>query len=79
LLPQAHFHARYGEFEATIEIALLALIEGSLPPRALVLGGWLFIAILGNPKSNGINAKNLAPGVGRVSNSSTANAGESGQ
>jgi len=32
-----HFHARYGEFEATIEIASLAIIEGQLPRRALSL------------------------------------------
>jgi len=36
-----HFHARYGEFEATIDIATLAVIEGELPCRALVLvGDW---------------------------------------
>ena len=36
-----HFHARYGEFEATIEIASLTVIEGELPRRALVLvGDW---------------------------------------
>jgi len=32
-----HFHARYGEFEATIEIDTLAIIEGQLPRRALNL------------------------------------------
>jgi hypothetical protein len=32
-----HFHARYGEFEATIEIGTLAIIEGQLPRRALIL------------------------------------------
>ena len=32
-----HFHARYGEFEATIEIGTLAIIEGQLPHRALNL------------------------------------------
>lgn len=36
-----HFHARYGEFEATIDIASLSVIEGGLPSRALVLvGDW---------------------------------------
>jgi hypothetical protein len=30
-------HARYGEVEATIEIATLAVIEGQLPRRALNL------------------------------------------
>jgi len=36
-----HFNARYGEFEATIDIATLAVIEGELPCRALVLvGDW---------------------------------------
>ena len=29
------FHARYGEFEATIDIASLTVIEGELPRRAL--------------------------------------------
>ena len=37
-LPPAHFHARYGEFEATIEIATLNVLEGTLPIRALNLG-----------------------------------------
>lgn len=32
-----HFHARYGEFEATIEIENLTIIEGELPSRALRL------------------------------------------
>jgi hypothetical protein len=32
-----HFHARYGEFEATIEIGTLSVIEGHLPNRALNL------------------------------------------
>jgi hypothetical protein len=32
-----HFHARYGEFEATIDIGTLAIIEGHLPHRALNL------------------------------------------
>ncbi len=34
-----HFHARYGEFEATIDIASLTVIQGELPRRALVLAG----------------------------------------
>ena len=32
-----HFHARYGEYEATIEIEGLAVLEGELPSRALML------------------------------------------
>jgi hypothetical protein len=32
-----HFHARYGEFEATIDIGTLAVIEGQLPRRAFNL------------------------------------------
>jgi Domain of unknown function (DUF4160) len=32
-----HFHARYGEHEALIDINTLALIEGNLPRRALAL------------------------------------------
>ena len=32
-----HFHARYGEFEATIKIEDLAILEGHLPTRALEL------------------------------------------
>lgn len=35
--PPPHFHARYGEFEATIDIATLDILEGSLPNRALNL------------------------------------------
>jgi hypothetical protein len=34
-----HFHARYGEFEATIDIDTLCVIEGELPRRALALVG----------------------------------------
>ncbi len=32
-----HFHARYGEFEATIEIGTLSVIDGHLLHRALSL------------------------------------------
>jgi Domain of unknown function (DUF4160) len=32
-----HFHARYGEFEATVNIITLDIIEGQLPRRALSL------------------------------------------
>jgi hypothetical protein len=32
-----HFHARYGEFEALIQISPLYLLKGNLPPRALSL------------------------------------------
>jgi hypothetical protein len=32
-----HFHARYGEFEATIDIVSREVIQGDLPPRALRL------------------------------------------
>ena len=32
-----HFHARYGEFEATIQISTLEVIQGELPRRALNL------------------------------------------
>ena len=31
----AHFHARYGRNRASIAIETLALLQGSLPPRAL--------------------------------------------
>lgn len=30
-----HFHARYGEFEASIDIDTLSVISGRLPRRAL--------------------------------------------
>ena len=33
----AHFHALYGEFQATIEIESLSVLEGRLPRRALEL------------------------------------------
>jgi hypothetical protein len=32
-----HFHARYGEYKAAIDILSLRILEGSLPPRALGL------------------------------------------
>ena len=32
-----HFHARYGEFEATIDIDTQGVIQGELPRRALSL------------------------------------------
>jgi hypothetical protein len=32
-----HFHARYGDYEALVQIAPLALVKGDLPPRALSL------------------------------------------
>jgi len=32
-----HFHARYGEFEATIDIDTLSIMKGQLPSRALDL------------------------------------------
>ena len=35
--PPPHFHARYGEFEATIAIETLEVMEGELPNRALNL------------------------------------------
>lgn len=35
--PPPHFHARYGEFEATIDIETLEVLEGRLPRRALNL------------------------------------------
>jgi hypothetical protein len=33
----AHFHARYGDFEALVRIDTLEVIRGSLPKRALAL------------------------------------------
>jgi hypothetical protein len=35
--PPPHFHARYGEFEATIDFDTMEVLEGGLPPRALNL------------------------------------------
>ncbi len=32
-----HFHARYGEFEATIDLGTLEIMEGQLPRRGLSL------------------------------------------
>jgi hypothetical protein len=32
-----HFHARYGEFEATIDLGTLEVMEGQLPRRCLSL------------------------------------------
>jgi uncharacterized protein DUF4160 len=31
--PPPHFHARFGEFEATVEIGTLEILEGQLPRR----------------------------------------------
>lgn len=31
---RAHFHARYGDEEASVDIESLAVIAGALPPRA---------------------------------------------
>ena len=30
-----HFHARYGKFNATVDIVSLQVLEGELPPRVL--------------------------------------------
>jgi hypothetical protein len=35
--PPPHFHARYGELEATVDIETLEIIEGELPTRAFHL------------------------------------------
>ncbi len=35
--PPPHFHARYGDDEALIEISSLRVLRGRLPPRALGL------------------------------------------
>jgi hypothetical protein len=43
-----HFHARYGEFEATINIETLQAMEGQLPPRALNLVQEWAMELLGN-------------------------------
>lgn len=33
-LGRPHFHARYGEYEASVDIESFSLIAGELPPRA---------------------------------------------
>ena len=35
--PPAHFHAKYGNFEALIEIETGGVVRGHLPPRVLGL------------------------------------------
>jgi hypothetical protein len=35
--PPPHFHVRYGEHRAILEIAPVALLAGTLPPRVLGL------------------------------------------
>lgn len=36
-----HFHARYGENKAVIEISSLRVLEGKLPPRVLgLIAAW---------------------------------------
>jgi hypothetical protein len=32
-----HFHARYGDYKAAVEINSLRILEGRIPPRALGL------------------------------------------
>jgi len=32
-----HFHAKYGDYEALIQISPVGLLKGNLPPRALSL------------------------------------------
>ena len=32
--PSPHFHARYGEFEAQVDIFAVSILEGYLPTRA---------------------------------------------
>ena len=50
--PPPHFHARYGEFEVTIDIGTLLVIEGQLPRRALnLVHEW---AMMGNDTWRGI-------------------------
>jgi hypothetical protein len=36
-LGRAHFHARYGDHEASIDLKNVAVLAGRLPPRALRL------------------------------------------
>ncbi|HUY59415.1 MAG TPA: DUF4160 domain-containing protein [Solirubrobacteraceae bacterium] len=36
-LGRPHFHARYGDDEASIEIQTLSVLAGEMPPRALRL------------------------------------------
>jgi len=39
-----HFHARYGEFEATIDINSLEVLQGGLPDRAFrIVQEWAMI------------------------------------
>ncbi|WP_324603165.1 DUF4160 domain-containing protein [Thiocapsa marina] len=35
-----HFHVRYGDYKAEIEIRTLSVLAGKLPPRASGLGPW---------------------------------------
>jgi hypothetical protein len=35
--PPPHFHARYGEYRAKIDVATGELLEGELPRRAIML------------------------------------------
>lgn len=58
-----HFHARYGEFEATIDINSRSVIKGELPRRALALAQeWAMIhrgELLDNWR---LCRENVAPG-----------------
>jgi hypothetical protein len=56
-----HFHARYGEFEATIDIGTLEIIEGQLPRRALNLVHEWAIIHKGNCSKTGGSAVTTRP------------------
>jgi hypothetical protein len=58
-----HFHARYGDYKASIDIRSLSVLEGTFPPRALgmviewaslhqteLLDGWNMARQQKNPK-----------------------------
>ena len=42
--PPPHFHARYGEYKASVSIDTLTVVDGSLPPRILrLVRTWAFM------------------------------------
>lgn len=57
-LGRPHFHARYGEAEASIDIEMTAIIAGDLPPRARRLVAEWAAAHQAELRDNWIRARN---------------------
>ena len=60
-LGRPHFHARYGEAEASVDIESLAIIAGELPPRARRLVAEWAVSHLAELKDNWARARKHQP------------------